>query len=176
MTDNKAKLAFSDREMQLLAYAWQCFDAPVKIDHEKLAQLSGYKNAETSRVIFNGLKRKLATATGNTTNGNGSTGTNYTPKSTFKRTKRTKSANAWADTASGDDDDELDATPKAGKKRKAVSVKTPAPKKAKNEVTTSVPSSPFGDPEDVAKFKTEPDVDEDFINAFGFVNEEEEGI
>ncbi|KAL5118353.1 hypothetical protein ACEQ8H_003702 [Pleosporales sp. CAS-2024a] len=51
-------IAFSAREMEVLALAWQCMEQQPKIDMDKLASLAGYTRGSAS-VIFGTIKRKI---------------------------------------------------------------------------------------------------------------------
>ncbi|QIW97211.1 hypothetical protein AMS68_002729 [Peltaster fructicola] len=94
---------FTEREAQVMAYAWQCVDE-VKMDYEKLATLCGYTNVRSASNAWSAIRKKLNSlaATGATDADAAST-----PKSSTK--KRTKA---------GSDD----ATP-AKRSRKAGKVK-----------------------------------------------------
>ncbi|KAH7119854.1 hypothetical protein B0J11DRAFT_508645 [Dendryphion nanum] len=52
------KVAFSAREMETLALAWQCFESEPKIDYKKLAAIAGYTEGSAKTTMGN-LRRKL---------------------------------------------------------------------------------------------------------------------
>ncbi|KAF1982547.1 hypothetical protein K402DRAFT_457233 [Aulographum hederae CBS 113979] len=54
-------IPLSEKEMRLLALAWQCFDIQPKVDYNKLAALAGYTSGSAS-VMLGRIKRKLAAA------------------------------------------------------------------------------------------------------------------
>ncbi|KAK3076258.1 hypothetical protein LTS18_013494 [Coniosporium uncinatum] len=56
----------SEKEMRLLALAWQCFDNNPKIDNKKLAKISGYTEG-SAQVTLGKIKRKLAAAAADVT-------------------------------------------------------------------------------------------------------------
>ncbi|KAI1206062.1 uncharacterized protein F4807DRAFT_244015 [Annulohypoxylon truncatum] len=62
-TDNADKaqkdVHLSQREMEILSYAWQCFESQPKVNYEKLAEVAAFKNATSARVSFNSVKRKI---------------------------------------------------------------------------------------------------------------------
>ncbi|KAH9868733.1 hypothetical protein J1614_007805 [Plenodomus biglobosus] len=55
--------SLSAREMEVLALAWQCMDAPPKIDMQKLALLTGYTPGSAA-VTMGNIKRKLKQRSG----------------------------------------------------------------------------------------------------------------
>ncbi|CAD0022755.1 unnamed protein product [Aureobasidium pullulans] len=50
---------FTQRDMDLMAAAFQSLKTPPEIDYNKLAEKAGYKNAATARVCFMDTKKKL---------------------------------------------------------------------------------------------------------------------
>ncbi|KAF2754397.1 hypothetical protein EJ05DRAFT_479388 [Pseudovirgaria hyperparasitica] len=49
---------FSEKEMTMLAFSWQCFDEKPKVNNVKLAKLMGYTEG-TAKTTWNALQRKL---------------------------------------------------------------------------------------------------------------------
>ncbi|TKA74012.1 hypothetical protein B0A49_04254 [Cryomyces minteri] len=52
-------MSLSQRDTEVLALAWQCFETEPKIDYDKLAQLANYKTLASARVCFGGIKKKV---------------------------------------------------------------------------------------------------------------------
>ncbi|KAI2633565.1 hypothetical protein GGS26DRAFT_51401 [Hypomontagnella submonticulosa] len=53
------EIQLTARDMEVLAKSWQCFDGQPKINWQKLADVAHFKNAETARVCFGTIKKKL---------------------------------------------------------------------------------------------------------------------
>ncbi|KAK5275778.1 hypothetical protein LTR16_012137 [Cryomyces antarcticus] len=52
-------MSLSQRDTEVLALAWQCFETEPKIDYDKLAQLANYKTLASARVCFGNIKKKV---------------------------------------------------------------------------------------------------------------------
>ncbi|KAF2160476.1 hypothetical protein M409DRAFT_59956 [Zasmidium cellare ATCC 36951] len=104
---------FSEREKELMALAWQCFEEEPKIQFPKLAEMAGMTNAGSASNAWRNIKKKLATIAAG--NGNGSADGVTTPKVKATPKRKKKAAN--------DDDDDAEETPakktKATPKKKA---------------------------------------------------------
>ncbi|KAK3655158.1 hypothetical protein LTR56_003579 [Elasticomyces elasticus] len=50
---------FSARDFELLAGAMNCTKTPIEIDYKKFAEMFEYKNANSSKAVWHGLKKKL---------------------------------------------------------------------------------------------------------------------
>ncbi|KAJ4358482.1 uncharacterized protein N0V89_003066 [Didymosphaeria variabile] len=95
MAKTEEASAFTAREMEVLALAWQCFESEPKIDIKKLARLTGYTEGSAS-VTIGKIKRKLKAHGA----GAGAGVSGGTPASTPKKTnaaKTPKSAKRGAD-------------------------------------------------------------------------------
>lgn len=97
------KNAFSDREMQIMAMAWQCFTEQPKVNYDKLAKLCNFSNVKSASNAWGAIKKKLA-AQG--TGGDAADGTT-TPKATKVTPKKRGKKAAEED----DEDDDEEATP-----------------------------------------------------------------
>ncbi|KAI5361242.1 hypothetical protein Slin15195_G123550 [Septoria linicola] len=152
-------MPLSQKQMEYLALAWQCFDAEPKIDYDRFKEVAGLASAASARELMRVTKKKLKeeygalsggmkgvnAANGNTPNGSATTSPvkkaprTPAPKRAGGRTSASASAakRARSDLTSNDDDsndnddeEHLD-TPVAKK------IKTPAPstkKKTENGV------------------------------------------
>ncbi|KAI0880555.1 uncharacterized protein GGS22DRAFT_197476 [Annulohypoxylon maeteangense] len=65
----------TSRDMEILSFAWQCFEGQPKIDFEKLAKVASFKNSATARVCFSSVKKKILGASES-----GETSTPATPR------------------------------------------------------------------------------------------------
>ncbi|KAK4556341.1 hypothetical protein LTR86_006485 [Recurvomyces mirabilis] len=52
-------MPLSNKQMEYLALAWQCFDAEPKIDYTKFAQVAGLASAASARELMRVTKNKL---------------------------------------------------------------------------------------------------------------------
>ncbi|XXG95206.1 hypothetical protein Hte_001466 [Hypoxylon texense] len=68
MPPKPLNVAFTNRDMEILALAWQCFDGMPRINYDKLAELASFKNGKSARDSFLHIRKKLAAA------GNGGAG------------------------------------------------------------------------------------------------------
>ncbi|KAI0173176.1 hypothetical protein GGR52DRAFT_542170 [Hypoxylon sp. FL1284] len=59
MAPKSAIANFTDRDMEVLAIAWQCMDEHPRINWQKLADLAHFKNVDSARACFTPIKRKL---------------------------------------------------------------------------------------------------------------------
>ncbi|KAK4549121.1 hypothetical protein LTR36_007578 [Oleoguttula mirabilis] len=59
-----AALKLTAGETKLLPLAFECFEAPPKVDSKKLAELGGYKNAASANTCWYNLKNKLVPQNG----------------------------------------------------------------------------------------------------------------
>ncbi|KAF2007266.1 hypothetical protein P154DRAFT_614675 [Amniculicola lignicola CBS 123094] len=92
MAEKEAPVAFTPREMEVLALAWQCMESEPKINMAKLAQLTGYTHASAG-VTFGKIKRKLKIFAASsqpmdyasTPTKKGTTSTGAVPRSSAKR-------------------------------------------------------------------------------------------
>lgn len=50
---------FTERETKMMATAMHCTKAPVEIDYQKFADAFGFKNANSARVAWFGVKKKI---------------------------------------------------------------------------------------------------------------------
>ncbi|OCL15067.1 hypothetical protein AOQ84DRAFT_419102 [Glonium stellatum] len=118
-TPDSTPLVFSEHEMKLLAYAWQCFDSEPKIDYEKLAPLAGY-TVGSAKVTLGKLRRKMKAAAGDgaapaktpgttpsTTPRKRKTAANGDAGSPTKRSRKPKAIVEPASTMGPVDDDEV---------------------------------------------------------------------
>lgn len=55
---------FTARDLTLLAGAMQCTKGEVQIDYKKFAEQCGFKNTDSARASWNGLRKKLDKAGG----------------------------------------------------------------------------------------------------------------
>ncbi|OJJ89271.1 putative histone h1.3 [Aspergillus glaucus CBS 516.65] len=100
-----ATLGLSPSETKLMLLAGYFASEQQKMDYEKLAQMSGYKNGATANTVYRNAKRKLAEyiAT-NPANGGGASSTpDDTPSATPKKapTKRKTAAKGGEDNRNG---------------------------------------------------------------------------
>ncbi|KAI1103869.1 hypothetical protein F4804DRAFT_215807 [Jackrogersella minutella] len=123
ISDSKG-INLTTRDMEILSKAWQCFEGSPKLDWQKLADIAPFKNAATARACFLPIKKKLATAAGESSTAD--SGEPSTPvkvngkrKSRIQKTpgsgKKAKSSGKPSDHFSFADDDEEDhVKPKIG--------------------------------------------------------------
>ncbi|KAF2208836.1 hypothetical protein CERZMDRAFT_101046 [Cercospora zeae-maydis SCOH1-5] len=55
---------FTDREKQIMSFAWQCFEGEPKLDYKKLAGLAGMSNPVSASNAWGRIKKKLAAQAG----------------------------------------------------------------------------------------------------------------
>ncbi|KAI1452507.1 hypothetical protein F4805DRAFT_28284 [Annulohypoxylon moriforme] len=116
----KAEKAHKDvqltqRDMEILSFAWQCFTVQPKIDFEKLAKVAPFKNSATARVCFGTVKKKFmgagesSEASAPTTPRKKRMAGEMMTSSSSKKAKSAKSSRKVLPKVEEDDDDE---TPK----------------------------------------------------------------
>ncbi|KAI1499248.1 hypothetical protein F5X99DRAFT_411269 [Biscogniauxia marginata] len=49
----------TQRDLEILAAAWNCFDSQPTINWDKLAEIAGFKNASSARACFLPIKKKV---------------------------------------------------------------------------------------------------------------------
>ncbi|KAK5017433.1 hypothetical protein LTR60_001940 [Cryomyces antarcticus] len=127
-------MSLSQRDTEVLALAWQCFETEPKIDYDKLAQLANYKTLASARVCFGNIKKKVQLlAAGAAGDGTGSTPTSTATGATNGAGKR---KNVTVEVpAPNDDADAAPAAKKArgGRPRKAAKVEQVADEAEKAE-------------------------------------------
>ncbi|KAK4628080.1 uncharacterized protein CLAFUR5_04018 [Fulvia fulva] len=52
-------MSLIDRQREVMAHAWHCFDAEPKVNCEKLAALAGFANAASANAFWHKIKAKL---------------------------------------------------------------------------------------------------------------------
>ncbi|KAK7974324.1 hypothetical protein PG989_016172 [Apiospora arundinis] len=56
---NQSKLTFTNREMELAALAWGCFDSEPKLNMKKFTKAAGFANAKSASTCWGPVKKKL---------------------------------------------------------------------------------------------------------------------
>ncbi|KAK4507554.1 hypothetical protein PRZ48_001289 [Zasmidium cellare] len=104
---------FSEREKELMALAWQCFEEEPKIQYAKLAEMAGMTNAGSASNAWRNIKKKLTAIAA----GNGDADGAGTPKA--KATPKRKKKAADSDDAEETPAKKTKATPKKKSKKAA---------------------------------------------------------
>ncbi|KAH9992702.1 hypothetical protein F4779DRAFT_239435 [Xylariaceae sp. FL0662B] len=112
----------SQRDMEVLAKAWHCFENEPTINWQKLAEVAGFKNGPSARACFLPIKKKLISYAKEAEGGDGAStvsaptpspakstpaGTPRKRKADMEKTPRsTKKARAAVTNVDDDDDDD----------------------------------------------------------------------
>ncbi|EMF17333.1 uncharacterized protein SEPMUDRAFT_104602 [Sphaerulina musiva SO2202] len=116
---------FTEREKDMMAFAWQCFDDEPKVNWQKLAGLMGMSNERSAANAWGRIKKKLAQRVASANDGDNddegsAAAASSTPKSkaTTGKKRGRKPASA-ADDHHDDDDEDAKPPPKKSRAKKA---------------------------------------------------------
>ncbi|EMD00074.1 hypothetical protein BAUCODRAFT_364398 [Baudoinia panamericana UAMH 10762] len=146
-----SNMPLSQKQMEYLGLAWQCFDNEPKIDYEKFYRIAGLASANSARELMRVTKKKLKEEYGalsgsvqNASGANGGTPKRATPaKKTplVKQSKKVKGDDEADDEEGGSAYEDHSSASKIARKRKAtpaVRTKTAALVQEEEEVVSEV--------------------------------------
>ncbi|CAK4032321.1 Hypothetical predicted protein [Lecanosticta acicola] len=156
--EGKSDSPFTTRDLELFGYCMRSLKSEFAVDYQKLADLAGYKNANSSKAAFHGLKKKLDKL------GVGPVGTNGPSLSAGGDEKATPASGKKRKTPTKRDDEEEageEGTPakKKGRKPRAApksKASTAGGDAEEDDVETAVVKGEEGEDE-AAGVKSEPD-------------------